>query len=46
VKWAQFLIYIISECLGSLLAAGAYIVVFRTPADGHSETAEIEAVSA
>ena len=46
VKWAQFPIYIISEFLGALLAAGAYIVVFRTPADGHSETAEVEAVSA
>jgi hypothetical protein len=26
-------------------AAGVYIAVFRTPADGHSPTAEVEAVS-
>jgi glycerol uptake facilitator protein len=46
VTWAQFPVYIISEFIGGLLAAGVYIVVFRTPADGHSETAHIEAVSA
>jgi glycerol uptake facilitator protein len=46
VSWEQAPVYLIAQFIGGALAALAYPLVFRTPADARGPYAEVDAVSA
>jgi glycerol uptake facilitator protein len=46
VSWDQVPVYLIAQFIGGALAALAYPLVFRTPADERGPHAEVDAVSA
>jgi glycerol uptake facilitator protein len=46
VDWGQLPVYLIAQFVGGALAALAYPLVFRTPADARGPHAEVDAVSA